>query len=225
MNGLIDISVPIREQMPIWPTDAGVTIELVKSIANGDAANVTRLNLGAHTGTHVDAFYHFKPDGKRLDEMDLSVYLGPALVLSFDSPQCVTRHDLENHPLNDQLQQAERLLIKTVNSRADWSRQPFNENFCYLAPGAAEYLAALPCMRLVGIDYLSVESFHARAIYGEDAPTHQRLIQADIFILEGLLLENVGEGWYELICLPMHIENGDGAPARAVLRPLPRGTA
>ncbi len=225
MNGLIDISVPIREQMPTWPTDSGVTIELVKSIANGDAANVSRLSLGAHTGTHVDAFYHFKPDGKRLDEMDLSVYIGRALVMAFDSPQCITVQDLRDHRLNGDLQQAERLLIKTVNSRNDWSREPFNENFCYLAPGAAEYLATLPHLRLVGIDYLSVESFHARAIYGEDAPTHQRLIQADIAILEGLLLDDVVEDWYELICLPLSIENGDGSPARAVLRPLTPGGA
>ena len=208
--------------MPVWPKDPGVTIEPTQSMAKGDAANVSMLHMGAHTGTHVDAFYHFKPDGKRLDEMDLSVYVGPALVLEFTSPQCITRGDLEKHPLNAELQKAERVLLKTVNSANNWGNEPFNENFCYLAPGAAEYLASLN-VRLVGIDYLSVESFHAKAIYGEDAPTHQRLIQADIYIVEGLTMKDVPEGWYDLTCLPLKIENGDGAPARAVLRDLQPG--
>lgn len=220
MNALIDITVPIHGRMPVWPTDAGVSIEQVQSMARGDAANVTALQLGAHSGTHVDAFYHFKPDGKRLDEMDLSVYIGPALVMEFSSPQCVTLQDLQNHPAHAELHRAERLIIKTVNSGTAWWREPFNENFCYLAPGAAEYLASLENIRLVGIDYLSVESFHALSIYGEAAPTHQRLIKADIYIVEGLKLDEVAPGWYELICLPLKIENGDGSPARVVLRPL-----
>jgi arylformamidase len=214
---IYDISVPLSDSLVTWPGDPGIEIERKKDLCCGDPATVSFLRMGSHTGTHVDAFSHFKPDGRSLDAMDLSPYLGRALVVEIEDPRCVTVGELQRAPHFLDIRKARRILFKTVNSRQKWYQQPFNENFCHLNPYAAAFLIELG-VRLVGIDYLSVESYHAKDLYGEDAPTHHRLMDAGVYILEGLNLEAVQPGWYELLCLPLNVQHGDGAPARAVLR-------
>lgn len=219
MSVVYDISVPLHNRLVSWPGDPGLIIEYPMRLENGDPATVSRLVMGSHTGTHVDAFCHFKTHGRALHQMDLSVYVGKALVLEINDAACVTRTELENHPLKAELVQAKRVLFSTANSRQAWAEQPFNEHFCHIHPDAASYLAGLG-VQLVGIDYLSVEGFHAERLYGESAPTHHRLMDAGVYIVEGLYFQNIPEGWYDLTCLPLAIEGGDGAPARVILRPL-----
>jgi arylformamidase len=214
---LIDISIPLSHQMIAWPGDPGVEITRTLDVCCGDPATVSFLKLGSHTGTHVDAFSHFKQDGHSLSEMDVSPYIGPAVVVEIEDPEKITLGELQRNPSFLDLRKAERVLFKTVNSEQEWYKQPFNEHFCHLNPHAADFLVELG-VKLVGIDYLSVEAFHAKTLYEEEAPTHHRLMNAGVYILEGLTLKGVKPGWYELLCLPLKLENGDGAPARAVLR-------
>lgn len=213
MNRTIyDITVPISNQLVTWPGDPPVSVERTLDITQGDPATVSLMKMGSHTGTHVDAFSHFKQNAPSLSEMDLSMYIGRALVIEIEDPRCITVGELQRNPHFLDLRKAKRVLFKTVNSQQDWYLQPFREDFCHLNPHAAAFLIELG-VQLVGIDYLSVEGYHA-----ENAPTHHRLIDAGVYILEGLNLKGIKPGWYELICLPLSIANGDGAPARVVLR-------
>jgi arylformamidase len=215
---LIDISIPITDGMITWPGDPPVSVIRTADLACGDACRVSRLSLGSHTGTHVDAFSHFKPDGAPLDQMPLEPFIGPVLVLDMPARATLSQACLAEalapylthtpYPLA-------RLILKTDNSKTLWHQQPFNRDFVHLLPEAAQHLASLD-IRLVGVDYLSIDGFHTTA-----APCHHILMDAKVHILEGLLLQHVSPGWYELLCLPMPLANGDGAPARTVLRTLP----
>lgn len=214
---IYDISVPLSNALVSWPGDPGIDIERTLDLANGDPATVSFLRMGSHTGTHVDAFSHFKPEGHSLDAMDLSIYIGRALVVEIEDPKAITLGELQRNPHFLDIRKAERVLFKTVNSERNWHQHPFNENFCHLNPHAADFLIELG-VKLIGIDYLSVESYHAKTLYEEEAPTHHRLLDAGVYIVEGLNLNGIKPGWYELICLPLKIADGDGAPARVVLR-------
>jgi arylformamidase len=213
---IIDISVPISESLPVWPGDPAIKIRQSAALAHGDPADVSHLDFGSHTGTHVDAFSHFKPDGKTLNQMDLQRYIGRALVVEIEDPNRITLGELQRNPSFLDLRKAERVLFKTVNSDKQWYTQPFNPDFCHLSPHAADFLIELG-LRLVGVDAMSVDGFHAKELYGEDVPVHHRLLNAGVYILEGLTLKDVKAGWYDLICLPLALQ-GDGAPARAVLK-------
>ncbi|MGE0199472.1 MAG: cyclase family protein [Candidatus Melainabacteria bacterium] len=217
---VIDISVPISERIVTWPGDPSVKVERVLDLACGDAATVSRLDMGAHTGTHVDAFSHFLPDGKPLDQMDLAPYVGNALVVDTGDAPVITKDLLESHPQVAVMRKAERLIFRTKNSRSEWWHEPFNEHFVHLAPDAAETLARWGT-QMVGIDYLSVEGYHSDALYvaqyGESAPTHRILLRAGVYIVEGLRLNDVQPGPYHVTVLPLNIHGGDGAPARAIL--------
>jgi arylformamidase len=217
---IYDISVPISNHLVSWPGDPGVQIDKTLDLSQGDPATVSFLRMGSHTGTHVDAFSHFKPGGQTVDEMDLSRYIGPALVIEIEDPERITLGELQRNPSFLDLRKAKRVLFKTANSRNDWHTQPFNEHFCHLNPHAADFLIELG-VQLVGIDYLSVEGYHAKALYEADAPSHHKLLDAGVYLVEGLTLKNIKPGWYEMICLPLKIKSGDGAPARVVLRPWP----
>lgn len=218
MSGVIyDISIPVSSQTPCWPGDPAIQIERSLDLAKGDSATVSQLRLGSHTGTHVDAFSHFKPDGKTLDQMDLARYIGRALVVEIEDPEKVTLGELQRCPSFMDLRKTERVLFKTANSRQQWYQEPFNEHFCHISPNAARFLIELG-IKLVGIDSLSVEAYHAKNLYGEEAPTHHLFMDAGVYIVEGLNLANIQPGWYEMICLPLALKDGDGSPARVVLR-------
>jgi arylformamidase len=192
--------------MPIYDGDPGVAIELAKSIQRGDPANVSRLDMGAHTGTHVDAPRHFIPEGPGASELLLDPFIGPCIVA--DATSAVGQID---GALIDSLglpQASERVLLRTRNS-ALWARDSFTPGFVRLNAAGASALVDRG-VRLVGIDYLSVG----------DPEAHTILLGRGIGVIEGLDLRQVGAGDYYLACLPLKIEGCDGAPARALLWPI-----
>jgi arylformamidase len=206
----IDVSVPIHTGMVHWPDNPPVLIERVLDMARGDAANVSKLSLGVHTGTHMDAPIHFIAGGVGIDSVPLDALIGLARVIEIADSDSIKVEELEPY----QPQSGERLLFKTRNSVRCWQTDDFVEDFVYLSQEAARYLAAQR-VQTVGVDYLSVGGFF------KDGPeTHHALLSAGIWIIEGLNLAAIQPGMYELICLPLRIAGADGAPARAVVRPV-----
>jgi arylformamidase len=203
---IYDVSVAITPDMPVYPGDPAVEVEQTLKISEGDAANVTRLNFGAHTGTHVDAPRHFIEGAMTVDQIPLNLLVGRARVVEISSA-VITAEVLDEFDFAEDA----RVLFKTRNSYL-WREKSFVPDFVYLTKEAAERLVEHG-VKVVGIDYLSVEKFNF------DAPdAHRTLLGNGTIIIEGLDLSEVEAGDYEMICLPMKIEGGDGAPARVVLR-------
>ena len=206
---MFDVTVAISENVPIYEGDPRVKIETFASIGDGSAANVSSLCFGAHTGTHVDAPNHFIEGARRVDALDLEKLIGRCTVVELADD--VTAIEPAHVP---ELARIDRILFKTKNS-AFWNtpEDGFRLDFAYLAPATAKLLAASD-IKLVGIDYLSIE---AAGVEGH--PVHVTLLENEIVILEGLDLRQVSAGEYEMICLPLKYEggSGDGSPARTVL--------
>jgi arylformamidase len=211
---IYDLSIPLEDGIPIYPGDPELEIQAWRSLSNGDAANVSLLHFGAHTGTHVDAPAHFIEGAARVAGLPLDVLIGEAEVIEVPfAKQSIDAAFVREKYSNGM----KRVLFKTNNS-ARWTKSSneFTRDFVYLETDAAQYLVAQE-ISLVGIDYLSIEKFH-----NEGHPTHLALLSKGVVIVEGLNLSEVPAGKYELICLPLRISGGkgDGAPARAVLRTL-----
>jgi arylformamidase len=204
----IDVSVPLREGMVHWPGDPPARIRKTKDLDRGDSCTVSQLDLGSHTGTHMDAPGHFLRGGAGIDAMPLDATVGPARVIAIRDPASITARELRRHGIR----RGERILFKTANSAARWARTAFAEDFVAIAQDAARLLAQRR-VRCVGVDYLSVGGYR-----DDGAAIHRTLLGAGIWLIEGLNLSRVAAGAYELICLPLRIAGGDGAPARAVLR-------
>ena len=209
MATIIDISVPLRAGMPVWPDSPGYHLTQFQSMEAGDAWNNSRLDSDVHVGTHIDAPRHFLPKGSTIDALPLEVLIGPAVVVSLPEVEAITRADLERLNLPRGVQ---RLLFRTRNSRLWTSGETkFRKDFVALTADAAAWIVDRQ-IRLVGIDYLSIQRF-------DDSPeTHRILLENAVVILEGLNLSRVEPGPYELICLPLNLVGAEGAPARAVLR-------
>lgn len=210
---IYDVTVPISQQTPIYEGDPPVEIEIAHSMEKGDAANVSHLCCGVHTGTHVDAPNHFIEGGKRVHELLFEKLIGSCRVVQIDENAfAVEAKHVEN------LENVERVLFKTRNS-SFWNEpeKGFRKDFTYLEPEAARILVEKE-VKLVGIDYLSVEKFGST-----DFGTHITLLKNEVVIIEGLDLREVPAGDYELICLPLKYIGGagDGAPARTILREIP----
>jgi len=207
MSRIHDISVPVRTGGLVYPGNPEIAIELQQAIARGAGANVSSIRFGSHTGTHVDAARHFFDDGESVDQIPLDSLIGPCMVLSFDSSlMSVGASDLAKHDLNGN----SRVLIRTRNS-GFLTEAEFQRDYTFLDPDGAEYLVSKG-VRLVGVDYLSIEQFHSG-----HHKTHRTLLEKKIVIVEGLNLQDIEQGEYDLICLPLRLEGLDGAPARAVL--------
>ena len=204
----IDISVPLHTGMVHWPDNPPIVIERTQDLDWGHAANVSNMSLGVHTGTHVDAPRHFLREGDGIHAAPFSALIGSARVIAISDPHAVTADELRQHDL----QPGERVLFKTQNSRRCWQSDDFVEDFVYVSQEAARFLAGQR-VRTVGVDYLSVGGYRADGV-----ETHQALLGGGVWVIEGLNLDAVAPGTYELICLPLKIVDGDGAPARAVLR-------
>lgn len=201
----LDATTPIRDGMVHWPDNAPVLIRKTLSIATGAAANVTEVSMSAHTGTHVDAPLHFIANGADATTLNLAQLMGPAQVVAISDPNSISLAEVQRLDLKV----GSRLLFKTRNSASEWSTEPFKTDFVALAADAARYLrdAGVIC---VGVDYLSVGN----------ADAHHALLDAHICIIEGLALQRIAPGDYELLCLPLVVVGSDGAPARVLLRPL-----
>ena len=206
---IYDITVEINPDLPIWPGDPKIRIERLQKLEEGAAANVSRLEMGLHTGTHVDAPYHFLADGADLGEIELERFIGPVSVIEV-SPQVDVLSDGIIAQIPEELF-SERMLFKTRNSRF-WSETPptFHREFVAIDLSGAQVLIERG-VRLVGIDYLSIAPFH------NSKETHEALLGAGMVILEGLDLSAVKQGMYQLYCLPLKLGGVEGAPARVIL--------
>ncbi len=207
MARIYDVTVPLSASIPTFPGDPPFQMDFTHRIDDGQPYNVARLTMGAHAGTHVDAPYHFLADGATVDQLPLEMLLGKARVVEVAAREKIERADLEALDLRDDL----RILLKTRMSGQMRTPQ-FQEDFVYLTPDAAVYLVQAG-IKLVGIDYLSVEQFGSH-----DFPAHHALLGAGVVIIEGLDLSQVEAGDYEMVCLPLRIAGADGSPARVVLR-------
>ena len=206
---IIDITVPIREGMPLWPGAPDLRLRFHASFDAGDAVCLTKASLCLHTGTHVDAPVHFLPAEGGVEALSLETLMGPARVIQTENHERITAEELKTKNLEG----ATRFLIRTRNSADSWWEKPFDPNFCHMTPEAAELLLANG-MELLGVDYLSVDPPEG------DSPVHRLLMPLGVVLLEGLNLGDAPEGDYELIALPALFSGRDGAPVRAVLRPL-----
>lgn len=200
---LIDITVPIRAGMVVFPGDPAVRLERTSSIATGDLANVSRLDFGVHSGTHIDAPVHFREDGYGVDGVALESLVGAADVI--DARSVCGNLDAAALDALALPADATRVLFRTANS-ALWGSPTFSPDYVRLTADAARMLVQSG-VRLVGLDYLSIG----------DGEVHRVLFEAGIVPLEGIDLRDVPAGRYHLICLPLRIAGADGAPARAVL--------
>lgn len=205
-----DITVAISADLPVYPGDPGIEIRQVMSLAAGDVCAVSHLHFGTHIGTHVDPPAHFVAGGMTLDELPLDVLIGTARVMDVGDIPFIDAEALRRYDLGG----VTRVLFKTRNSQFWPSQRTFQEDFVYIESDAAQLLAASG-VKLVGIDYLSVEKFNFTS-----PETHYALLRNNVVIIEGLNLRDISPGDYELICLPIKLKNGDGGPARVVLREL-----
>jgi arylformamidase len=206
---LFDISLTISPTLPTWPGDPAIELTQTESINKGDPANVTRMNMGVHTGTHVDAPHHFLNDGRTVEQLKLEVLTGPCYVIQLPAGiEAITSEVLERTEIAPDMK---RILFGTRNSRL-WSKgeTAFQTDFVAITEDGAEWLVEHG-VQLVGVDYLSV------APYEDSVPTHEILLNAGVVIVEGLDLSQVMRGFYDLYCLPLKIAGSDGAPARAIL--------
>ena len=203
-----DITLMVSSDMPTWPGDPNVVLERTNKIEEGANANVSRLDMGVHTGTHVDAPFHFLQDGTGIDQIALKTLTGRAYVLHLPDVEVITAQVLEESSIPPRTR---RVLFKTRNSEY-WARgeTEFQTDYVGLSADAAEYLVGRG-VKLVGVDYLSVAPFK------QSRPTHEILLKAGIVIVEGLDLTEVTQGRYTLYCLPLKLKDSDGAPARAIL--------
>ncbi|MGQ9525473.1 MAG: cyclase family protein [Armatimonadota bacterium] len=205
-----DITVPIRAGMPVWPGDPQVDVHPLKQIGPEGGSNVSLFAFSSHTGTHLDAPFHFIPSGRRLEQIRAEELVGPCWVADLSSAEGhICARDLSEAGIPEG---TTRLLLKTRNSVL-W-RDPsaeFHRDFIGVAADGARWLVSKG-VRLVGIDYLSIEPFRTPG-----APTHKTLLGSDVVVLEGVNLDGVPAGPYELICLPLLVPGADGSPVRAVL--------
>ncbi len=205
---IYDISLTLSPELPHWPGEPGMTRTLIKKIGPESHANVSEIKMGVHTGTHVDAPFHFIPGGKTIDQVSLKILTGRAYVLALPEVDLITASVLEKADIPPRTR---RLLFKTRNSQY-WASDDknFEKEFVALSPDGAELLVKRG-LKLVGIDYLSIAPF------GHGKETHEILLGAGVAVVEGLNLADIPQGRYALYCLPLKLAGADGAPARAML--------
>ncbi|MGE7781326.1 arylformamidase [Peribacillus sp. NPDC097264] len=200
-----DISQPLNENTPYWPGDTPYSYRLNAEIAKGSSVNVGEIRMSTHLGTHIDAPFHFDEEGKKILELDLDLYIGEALVVQVDVDRSIGIEALVDIELNG----IERLLLATGKWK-DLSQFP--DAIPAIEPGLASFLAEKG-VKLLGLDLPSVDYLDSKEL-----PAHHALASCGIHILEGLVLQGVEPGLYDLAALPLALEKGDGSPVRAVLK-------
>ena len=200
--------MPLRDGMAHWPGDPECHIKRVNRMEDGAVCNLTHLSMSAHTGTHMDAPRHFIADGLTMEQMPLEAVMGRCRVFELDCEGQITADDLKKLKFVPR----QRVLFKTRNSTRNWAMKEFDKDFISIRKDAAQYLVEQGVVT-VGVDYLSIGG------YGKDVvETHQIMLGAGIWVIEGLNLSEIKDGYHELICLPIKLEGADGAPCRVVLR-------
>lgn len=202
---IIDISRKLYPGAPVWPGDCGLEIRKDASIERGDVCNLTSVTMSLHTGTHVDAPFHFVRCGKTLHELDLSRFIGKVRVLAVDVRDCIRKEDVVSFPIEP----GDAVFFKTINS--SFQDAHFHTDFVYIHSSAADYLVERG-VRTVGVDYFSIDGFGQ-----EGHRAHTILLEAEVGVIEGLDLSAADPGEYFFSCLPVCVQDADGAPARAVL--------
>jgi arylformamidase len=205
---IYDVTVPIQNGMPVWPSDPPVKLTASDHLSRDKThtIKVTSIEMGSHTGTHIDAPYHFIAGGRKLEDIPLDWLVGPAEIVEIAGKPSIDRQSLEIRDWTNIL----RVLFKTDNS-AHWNDGSFYDRFVYLEPEAAQFLVDQG-IRVVGIDYLSIDRFRS-----EKHPSHFVLLPHNIVIIEGLNLSGVPSGRYHMVALPLNLQNADGAPTRVIL--------
>jgi len=204
---LIDVSVPLDTTTPSYPGNTAFTIEGVKRIARGDSSNLSTLHMSAHAGTHVDAPRHFFDNAPASESLPLELLMGRTRVAEVRSRKGIDADELATLNLSEDI----RVLFKTVNSKL-WGSPDFHTDYVGVTAAGARYLVEHG-IKVVGVDYLSVEVFKQPG-----APAHHTLLGGGVIVIEGLNLRDVEPGTYDMFCLPLAIVGSDGAPARVVLR-------
>ncbi|MGP4079318.1 arylformamidase [Pseudalkalibacillus sp. R45] len=200
-----DISQPLKEGVPTWPGDTPFSFKLNWTKEETGSVNVGSLTLSTHTGTHVDAPFHFDDHGNKMLNLQPELYVGDALVVHLEGREIIKPEDLEGYDLGV----VERLLIKT----GSWTdRSKFPESITYLSEELAPFLKEKG-IRLIGVDVPSVDQVDSKNL-----AAHHSLLNNDIHILESVVLDEIDEGIYELIALPLPLEESDASPVRAILR-------
>ena len=203
-----DISLKLSGETVRWVTAAPFELEERRRMSKGDPNNSSALNMSVHSGTHIDAPFHFVADGNTIDQLPVERFIGPALVYAVEAERYITKE----HVAGIRLDGATRVLFKTKNS-ALLRKQEYDPDFVAISVEAAQSLVELG-VELVGLDYLSVA--HA----DEQVPVHRAFLDHGVVLLERIDLSEVAPGRYELMCLPIPLGDSDGAPCRAVLRDL-----
>ncbi|MFZ3589482.1 arylformamidase [Bacillus sp. DJP31] len=201
----IDISQTLHSKTAVWPGDTPFTFSLNWSKQETGSVNVGKIEMSTHTGTHIDAPFHFDNEGKKVLDLDLTRYIGRAILLDVSNRSCIKVEDIENASLED----CKIVLLKTMSWK---DRSLFPENITYIEMGVAENLSKRG-VKLIGVDVPSVDPLDSKQLIA-----HHELAFHDIHILEGLVLDEVQEGLYELIALPLPIKDADASPVRAVIR-------
>lgn len=205
---LVDVSVSLQPGLATYPGNPEFELQPVKRVAAGASSNVSRLVLGTHTGTHVDAPRHFFDDGPGVDGLALDLLIGRVRVIDLPFRGGITEQHLADASLREDL----RVLLRTPNSALWNSSEGFHQDYTYLTEQGAKYLVDQG-VKVVGVDYLSVEQFKKPG-----APAHRALLGENVVIIEGLNLSDAEAGTYEMYCLPLRVAGADGAPARVVLK-------
>lgn len=205
---LLDVSVLIRPGVPTYPGNPEFELQAVKRIAQGASSNVSRVVMGTHTATHVDAPRHFFDDAPGVDGLALDLLIGRARVIDLPHRGGITADQLAAAGLREDL----RVLLRTPNSALWNNTGGFHEDYTYVTENGARYLVDQG-VKVVGVDYLSVEQFHKAG-----APAHHALLGNGVIVIEGLNLSDAEPGPYDMYCLPLRIAGADGSPARVVLK-------
>ncbi len=208
-NKWIDISITLKSNMVHWPGDPPFSIERVREMDKGDTVNLSKITMGAHSGTHVDAPVHFIKGAEGVDQLLFDSLIGLARIIEIADTDTIREKELAVH----RIKKGERILLRTRNSiKKILYRDAFTEDFVYLEKDAAEFLVSRG-IKTLGVDYLSVGGYKKN---GPDV--HRLLLGAGILIIEGLDLTDALPGSYDMICLPMKILDSDGATARVILK-------
>ena len=209
----VDVTVPLRNGMVVWPGDIKVEIIRRVSMDRGDICNNSSINMGVHTGTHMDAPLHFIAKGKSIDQLPIDVTVGHARVIEIKDKVSIKPEELKQY----NIKRGERIIFKTFNSPRCWEIDKFADDFVYITKSAAQFLVDAG-VKLVGVDYLSVGS----PFDPEDGmkDVHDILLGAETWLIEGMNLEAVIAGNNNLICLPLKLINTEGSPVRVILQPI-----
>jgi arylformamidase len=205
----IDISLVLKSDMVHWPTDPPFAIERVRDMNKGDTGNLSKIIMGTHSGTHVDAPVHFIKGAKGVDRIAIDSLIGPTRIIEIADADTIKEKELAGH----EIKKCERILLRTRNSiNKILYKNTFTEDFVYMETGAAKFLVSRG-IKTIGVDYLSVGGYKKN---GPDV--HRTLLGAGILIIEGLDLTETLPGLYDMICLPIKVLDSDGAPARVIVK-------